>query len=1617
MGTVVNHVFNSAFDVVGGLPGGPLSDVLGGALVLVRRSLFFVPEGVSVAQTNSSLVVSVNSGSVAYIRQVGSSVQISGDPGFFRAYTVSDASAVSVSVSNAGNAGCAGVVVTSGTVNGALSTSGIDALRFADGAAFSGRVDAVLGAAALHVRDAVRGLGGVRLDAAVVLDSDVEVDAGQKEATFVGTVDAARAGWQSLTVTALTTTRFEAAVGGRAALAALLTRGIAPLSITESTDTKTIPLQYVPQYQSDGSMIVKYGIDVALGANAPRSFVFDTGGNGFWADYNPVYWTGIPLGDQPASITYTNGEQYQALVTPAIVTLGPVGGTRVSTTVPVNVGAIISSGKVGALTTAPTNPFAPTVAGSFAGDFGAAFGVQDNLTSVLFQLPGNLSSGYLVQLGPIGTDPQLSVGVTDALRAQFPYAIPINALAGGGTYPVSGYQVLQQFGFNGQYFAKQGDTILPIGSQTFSGCTQQCLPTLIDSGAPSTNIRLPGAPQPYPFDSSGQLTPGSTLIAEFPTAQGRPPLIWSFDAGNIGSVDLANYSSGSGAATTTQNVNTGLNIYNDFDVMFDLQNQVIWLRPNGGQSQLIAGSVTTTGSQTYLQNATLGGTYSAGAGGFSVAGVTSLTADTVINAGSGDVTFAGTVDGVASGQQSLAVNSSAATTFVRAVGSQKTLRQLTTDSGGTTTAAGATTTGTQQYGDDVTLASDYTGSAVTVGGATTLASSVAVTANSGDISFAGKIDSQQGQGFNLRLQTNGGDTSLHGDVGGTHPLGGIGLVTTGSKKTTVTADGSVNVDGSLGNSGSTGIFIGDNVTVDFANGGSIRNFTANGVVFEGSSSGSTISKFHIADNVYDGIQIAAQGTLASYDYTGTTISDNLIYGNAAFGIETVSPVSGLTISHNTIGLAGTSNPWNYRSDGPNTHGIVLSPGEYSGTSISENHISDNLRSGIYAAGGVKGVSISGNILSNNGSHGIEFATGDFSGTSITGNTIAANATDGISLGAGIGQGDRTGENPLNGYSGDGHYVLPYFNQPDFYSPSATQPVIPTILMQIGNVGGLTINLDTGSRGLYVDALQLGQDFAGSGTVLGPGHIYLNSSNRLYFGTWVEVPVTFTQSYYETAAGLQDANSHAVATVPVLAVDAIGASTTPMPGATQANTTFTTTINSGTITITDGTHTTTSPITPTLDSQGQPLATGTVTIPGGYWASYLDPNNFYDDNGVSTSKLAPVANFGVGFDRTGEGTAPVGAGLNQAYNAFLNLTEMQDGAMRPGYVMTTTNVILGLDSSVSGYAYTHLTPSGLPQGDQTAPDWQPATGTVTIDGTTYGTGPIVLDMGFNEGILTLPGFTPPATFADNITVNLLNSGGSVRYTITQQDGQYTRSNVMNPNSVNLFNPLAGAYSQNVVPLSQQFFNTGRQAFAGFNYLYDAAGGFLGLSVPDNTDAQKAFTLADGVLDKQYYPNPNAPVGVSNLVISGNTISDNGGAGISVNGGGSTGNAILANSIHSNTGAGIALSNGGNGEQPAPTGVTAQLGTQTVTVAATMPPVPGYGGTYTIEVFRSLPGDTGDVEGRQYLGTLPGQSGSFTGQVDSMGAQAGDWITLTATPDSAPNTDNTSEFSVAVLLTAP
>lgn len=1029
--TVINHVFNTAFDWLSTLPGGPAGDVLSGALVLIRRSLFLSPLGVTANQVGTELTLSVNTGSVAYVRQNGSYVEVSGLPSFLGAQQFSAATVPNVTVGNSGNAGCAGFVLTSGTVNATLQTSQIDQMRFGSSAAFADVVTATVIGGLLTVEDAVRSGAGVELNAAVILAGDVEIDGGSGDVTFGSTVDGAKAGKQSLTVTALGTTRFTGAVGGQAALASLLTRGVVPLDIEQSADSKTIPLHFLPDVSNKGKVEAKYGIDVAIGHNASQMYEFDTGGNGFFAGYNPPFWKDVPLSTDAVTVSYTSGNTFNSVVADSAVTIGQ-GAQTVSTVQPVQIGAILtgSNTKKTDETFDFTNPDAPPIEGNFFGDFGASFDVltvqgDDQLmASPLLQLPGKLSSGFLVQLGPIGTTPALTVGITDALRAQFPYAVPVAPAPGDTTYPVSGYPVLQLFGISPQYFAQQGDDApVPIGIQ--SSCTPaQCLPTVIDSGAPSTGIRLGDESGPYELPN-GQLTPGVKLIAQFATTEGREPLTWTMVAGDSPSVDLVSYQH-SAVALSAENVNTGLNIYNEFDVIFDAEKQVIWLRPNDGQATVVVGSVTTTGDQTYRQNAQLGGTYMTGGGQFTVGGATQLLTDTEINAGTGDATFYGTVDG----DNSLLVNATGTTTFVREVGSLAPLSTLTTNAGGTTASLGVTTQGDQTFGDDISLSGLYSLAAgsFSVAGDAKLAGPVNIITNGAaeDISFDGRIDGAPGRGYMLKLSTLGGSVTLNGDVGATNPLGGLTvdeLSGTGSPSTTFTANGTIMLDGSVGEAENKGLAIGESgaVVAQLSHGGVVRGFTDSGIVIS-AGSGGLISQFVISGNGGDGIQ--ANGVV------DLTLADNAIIGNTAAGIQAQGG-SGVTISRNTLSNNG--------SDGirvVDQDGAVVTD-----MTISGNTITNNQDNGILSDG-LNDVTISTNVISGNANNGV--TVDGSTDNAVLANAIFSNTGKGISLENG-GNADQpeptkvnanfaaatiTIDGKVEGYSGyEGMYLIQAFYSP------------------------------------------------------------------------------------------------------------------------------------------------------------------------------------------------------------------------------------------------------------------------------------------------------------------------------------------------------------------------------------------------------------------------------------------------------------------------------------------------------------------------------------------------------------------------------------------------------------
>ncbi len=238
-------------------------------------------------------------------------------------------------------------------------------------------------------------------------------------------------------------------------------------------------------------------------------------------------------------------------------------------------------------------------------------------------------------------------------------------------------------------------------------------------------------------------------------------------------------------------------------------------------------------------------------------------------------------------------------------------------------------------------------------------------------------------------------------------------------------------------------------------------------------------------------------------------------------------------------------------------------------------------------------------------------------------------------------------------------------------------------------------------------------------------------------------------------------------------------------------------------------------------------------------------------------------FGIGFAG--------GAGQPQGTpdkNAFLNVTSISGSGLlpSPGYILSTQGVQIGLTSSnTQGFALIKLEPLLAPNLTQwqTAPasadvltDWQHARATITVNGRS-GSGGILFDTGVTTGFLTPPigvtpktgmgpvnpvnaecnGSNPPSCAVSGTTVrisfsNQINPVASLNYTVGANNG----SQIGNPVS-----PYAVSVEQNSAP----FLNTTVRFLQAFNYIYDAANGFIGLKTTGNTPAQYAASTPSGL----------------------------------------------------------------------------------------------------------------------------------------------------------------------------
>ena len=335
--------------------------------------------------------------------------------------------------------------------------------------------------------------------------------------------------------------------------------------------------------------------------------------------------------------------------------------------------------------------------------------------------------------------------------------------------------------------------------------------------------------------------------------------------------------------------------------------------------------VSTSGDQIYKGKASLNGTYKTNNGLFAIGGTTTLSGDTMVSTGSGDITFLNTVDGAFS----LTANSTGATLFGAAVGGVTSLTSLTTNTGGTVSLQSVTTTGAQQYGEAATLAGTYTttNSAFSVAGTTTLAGSTTVMTGGGEIAFTGLVDGRK----NLTLDAGSGAAAFASAVGSKSPLGAIKVLSAGS----FAAGGSLTLDGNFAGSGANGLEFPAGIdALSLTNGGTISGFTGDGILFGGSVTNSTVKNFTIQNNGGNGIN------LAGGDLTGTVIAANTIKGNGQ---------SGIRVAGSNVLVGGAAGGNTIASN--NGDGVLITGNTATNNSVLSNSIYLNKGLGIRLANG------------------------------------------------------------------------------------------------------------------------------------------------------------------------------------------------------------------------------------------------------------------------------------------------------------------------------------------------------------------------------------------------------------------------------------------------------------------------------------------------------------------------------------------------------------------------------------------------------------------------------------------------------------------------------------------
>jgi hypothetical protein len=201
-------------------------------------------------------------------------------------------------------------------------------------------------------------------------------------------------------------------------------------------------------------------------------------------------------------------------------------------------------------------------------------------------------------------------------------------------------------------------------------------------------------------------------------------------------------------------------------------------------------------------------------------------------------------------------------------------------------------------------------------------------------------------------------------------------------------------------------------------------------------------------------------------------------------------------------------------------------------------------------------------------------------------------------------------------------------------------------------------------------------------------------------------------------------------------------------------------------------------------------------------------------GVNAARCQPTDDphphmLGIGFGRAEEG--------HPEKNAFLNLREMAAGTMRRGYVIGPDGIRLGLTAAgAKGFVWQKLSPNPMSREalvyGASLKDWEMASGSFAVKDAESEPGMVLMDTGLTNMILEQPGRENKGDVPDGTQVTIDLLGGQLHYSFVVGD----EKNPQTPRRVSWVRATHGT-----------FVNTGLHALAGYEYLYDADGGWLAL----------------------------------------------------------------------------------------------------------------------------------------------------------------------------------------------